>query len=412
MSGRLSAALAWGMWVITLTVLVPTVPAVNVGDGPLAFSLLGALVLLAYATVGALIASRHPRNAIGWLLAGSALLSAIGDLAIEYGVYALLTQLGALPGAAWMAALGGCVRSVGFFLILTYLLLLFPTGHLPSPRWRPLAWITPIAITLFCVANLLTGDLSTSDTRLTNITNPLGVLPAQSAAAGLLNVVGILLIFACAIGCCASVVVRFRRAVGLERQQLKWLVYAALWAALAFFAAWVGVFINNPVLMSAVTFDLCLLGIPVAMGIAILRHRLFDIDLIINRTLVYGSLTAILAAVYFGCVLGAQAVVKTLTGQTRPNPLVIVLSTLLIAALFAPLRRRLQAGIDRRFYRRKYDAAKTLAGFSATLRSQVDLTELQEHLLAVTQETMQPAQVSLWLRPLSAGKDANRDRRV
>jgi hypothetical protein len=173
-----------------------------------------------------------------------------------------------------------------------------------------------------------------------------------------------------------------------------------VWAALLFFAAWIGVFINNARLASAITFDLCLLGIPVAVAIAILRHGLFDIDVIINRTLVYGSLTAILAAVYFAVVIVFQALAQVLTGQRSLPPPAIVASTLLIAALFQPFRARLQRFIDRRFYRRRYDASKTLAAFGQTLRGEVDLdlSRLNEHLLSTVEETMQPAHVSLWLR--------------
>jgi len=398
MSRRVATRLAWSLWAISFAVLVLEVPSVNAGNNFIE-DLLGSLVLLAYATAGALIASRQPRNAIGWILIASALLSAFGDLALEYGVYGLLTRPGSVPAAAWATAIGGGLRTVGFSLILTFLLLLFPTGRLPSPRWRPFAWVTVFAMVLFLASNMLTGDLSSADTRLTSVTNPLAIVPTGSALENLLNGAGLLLILACAIGCCASVVVRFRRARGIERQQLKWLVYAALWAALAFFAAWVGVFINNPILASAVTFDLCLLGIPIAVGIAILRHGLFDIDVIINRTLVYGSLTVLLAAVYFACIIGAQVIVQALTGQTNLPPVVIVASTLLIAALFNPLRHRIQSTIDRRFYRRKYDAQKTLARFGATLRQEVDLHDLQRHLVAVVEETMQPAHISLWLRP-------------
>ena len=397
MSRRAAARLAWSLWAISFAVLVLEVPPVNVGDD-FASNLFGSLVLLAYATAGALIASRQPRNGIGWLLIASALLSAFGDLALEYAVYGLLTQPGSVPAAAWAAVIGGGMRSIGFSLILTFLLLLFPTGHLPSPRWRLFAWITVFAMVLFVAANMLAGDLSSADTRLTSVANPLDIVPTGSALDNLLNGLGLLLILGCAIGCCASVVVRFRRARGIERQQLKWLAYAAVWAALAFFAAWVGVFINNPILASALTFDLCLLGIPVAVGIAILRHGLFDIDVLINRTLVYGSLTALLAAVYFAVVIGLQTLTTALTQQTKPQPAIIVLSTVLIAALVTPLRRRIQRTIDQRFYRRKYDAAKTLQAFGATLRSQVDLAGLNEQLLAVVQETMQPAHVSLWLR--------------
>jgi hypothetical protein len=398
MSRQTVTWIAWSLWAIAFVLLVLDTPPVNVGDD-LTTDLLGSIVLLAYATTGALIVSRQPRNTIGWLLTASALLSAVADLALEYGVYGLLTRPGSVPGAVWATVTGGALRSIGFFLILTFLLLLFPTGHLPSPRWRAFAWITGVAIALFCAANLLTGDLSNDDTRLTGMPNPFGVISTGSVADNLMNLLSILLIFGCVVGCCASVVVRFRRARGIERQQLKWLVYAALWAALAFLAAWVGVFINNPILASAVTFDLCLLAIPVGVGIAILRHGLFDIDVIINRTLVYGSLTALLAGMYFACVIAAQVVMQRLTGQSNTPPVVLVASTLLIAALFNPLRHRTQSGIDRRFYRRKYDAEKTLAAFNAMLQSEIDVEQLHEQLLSVVQEIIQPAHVSLLLRP-------------
>ena len=396
MNRRTATRLAWSLWAVSFILLALDVPSVNVGDD-FTSGLLGSAVLLAYATAGALIASRQPLNAIGWLLSASALLTAVADLALEYGVYGLLTRPGSVPAAVWATVVGGTLRSIGFFMILTFLLLLFPTGHLPSPRWRAFAWITALTIALFCAANLLSSDLSSDDTRLTSFPNPLDVIPNGSIAGNLMSLGSILLIFGCVVGCCASVVVRFRRARGIERQQLKWLVYAALWAALAFLAAWVGVFINNPILASAVTFDLCLLAIPVGVGIAILRHGLFDIDLIINRTLVYGLLTALLAGLYVAGVIAAQAVVRGFTGQMNTPPVVIVASTLLVAALFTPLRRRIQSGIDRRFYRRKYDAEKALATFSTALRSETDLPRLTEHLVSVVTETMQPAHISLWL---------------
>ncbi|HEU5440237.1 MAG TPA: hypothetical protein VFU88_13185 [Ktedonobacterales bacterium] len=401
MRARLARWLAWCMWVVTLAMIVVSVlfESVNVGADPLAINLLGALVLLAYATVGVLIASRQPRNSIGWLLLGSATLSTLGDLGIEYGVYGLVTHPGVLPVAALVAAIGEGLRTVGFSLILTFLLLLFPTGRLPSPRWKPLGTVTLVAIILFGADNLLSSDLSSADTRLASVVNPLAVLPAASVAGGLLTLVSLLLIFGCALACCASVVVRFRRARGIERQQLKWLAYAAIWAAIAFAAAWIGVFINNSFLASAITFDLCMVGIPIAVGIAILRHRLYDIDVIINRTLVYGTLTLLLAAVYFASVIGMQQLARVVTSQQASNnPLVIVLSTLLIAALFQPLRRRVQRTIDHNFYRSRYDAAKTLELFAASLRSEIELTELREHLLAAVDSTMRPAHVSLWLR--------------
>jgi hypothetical protein len=402
MSRRAAVWLAWSLWAITLAMTVPTLlfESVNVGADPLAINLLGALVPLAYATVGALIASRRPRNPIGWLLAGATLLSAFGDLAINYAVYALVTRPGALPGGAWLGAIGGGARTLGFFPNLTFLVLLFPTGRLPSPRWRPLAGVSLLAVLLFGASNLLESTLADINGQLATVANPLGVLTPESLADNLLGGVSFPLIFGCIIGCCASVVVRFRRARGVERQQLKWLVYAALWAAVAFFGVIVGVFTNNPILASSATFYLLLAGIPVAVGIAILRHRLFDIDLLINRTLVYGSLTVILGGLYFASVVGAQTLVGVLTGNAgAQQPAIIVVTTLIIAALFQPLRRRIQRFIDRRFYRTKYDAARALSRFAETLRSEVELGQLAEHLQAVVEETMQPAHVSLWLSP-------------
>jgi hypothetical protein len=227
------------------------------------------------------------------------------------------------------------------------------------------------------------------------VANPFGALPA--ATADLLQSVSAVLLFACVIGCCASVVARFRRAGGIERQQLKWLI----WAGLALAIPVAGVLADVAVLQSTAVWNLCLAAIPIAVGIAILRYRLFDIDLIINRTLVYGSLTALLAALYFVGVVGTQALVNVLTGQAqRESPAVIVVTTLVIAALFQPLRRSIQRFIDRRFYRTKYDAARALANFGATLRSEVELEALHEHLVAAVEETMQPERVSLWLSPM------------
>ncbi len=401
MSRRLAAWLAWSIWTITLAMTIPTLlfESENVGKSPLAINLLGSLVFLAYATVGALVGSIRPRNPLGWILATSALFTVFGGLALEYAVYGLLTQPGSLPAAAWVAPFGEVARTIGFFPILTFLVLLFPTGRLPSPRWRPLAWLTLFTIALFSVTNLLEHTLANADLRLTSVANPLGVIPPSSVVDDILSSLGFLLIFICIIGCCASVVVRFRRAEGVERQQLKWLVYAALWAAIAFFVAIVGVFTNNPILASSATFDLCLLGVPIAVGIAILRYRLFDIDLIINRTLVYGSLTVILASLYFGVVVGAQTLIAAFTRNAEnQRPVIIVVTTLVIAALFQPLRRSIQGFIDHRFYRRKYDAERTLSRFGETLRSEVELEALHTHLLAAVEDTMQPARLSLWLR--------------
>jgi MFS family permease len=202
-----------------------------------------------------------------------------------------------------------------------------------------------------------------------------------------------------------SIVLRWRRARDNERQQLKWLAYicaiSAVTGLLAFGSGLLPISPYTGVLIGTVSIAGLTLGIPIAIGIAMLRHQLYDIDVIINRTLVYGSLTVSLALIYFGLVIAFQALVQGITGQVSLPPLAIVASTLAIAALFQPLRKRIQAIIDRRFYRRKYDAARILEAFSASLRHEVDLNQLNEQLVAIVQETMQPAHVSLWLRASS-----------
>ncbi|HEV8193098.1 MAG TPA: hypothetical protein VGP82_16675 [Ktedonobacterales bacterium] len=369
--------LVWSIWTIPLAMIVPTLlfELENVGADPLASNLLGALAFLAYITVGA------------------ALLSAFGNLALDYAVYSLLTQPDAVPGAAWLGALGGAARAVGYVMIGTLLLLHFPTGQRPAPRWRLLAGIALALVVLFSLSILLGNNLSAADKRLASVANPLGVLPASTA--DLLQSVSAALLFACVIGCCASVGVRFRRARGIERQQLKWLI----WAGLALAVPVVGVIADVPVLQSTAIWNPCLAAIPVAVGIAILRYRLLDIDLILNRTLVYGSLTALLAGLYSVGVVGTQALVNALTGQAKQeSPAVVVVTTLVIAALFQPLRRHLQTFIDRRFYRTKYGAARALSRFAETLRGEVELDQLTQYLRAVVEEAIQPAEVLLWLR--------------
>jgi hypothetical protein len=192
-------------------------------------------------------------------------------------------------------------------------------------------------------------------------------------------------------------VVRFRRSQGVERQQMKWFVYAAALLVL------LPVGYSLPEIVGSVLFVVVLIALPTAIGIAVLRYRLYDIDVVINRALVYGPLTATLALVYVGSVVGLQAVLRVLSGQE--STLAVVASTLAIAALFNPLRGRVQAFVDRRFYRRKYDAAKTLAAFNARLREETDLETLTDDLAGVVRETMQPAHVSLWLRPDTASRE-------
>jgi len=295
---------------------------------------------------------------------------------------------------AWLAAwFGGPI----IFAMLAYILLLFPDGRLLSRRWRPVVWLNLVAILLLFAGNVQPGTMENLD--LLKVANPFGVAGANGLL-DKLSTIGIILVLAATIAGTNSLVLRWRRSRGDERQQIKWFVFAG-----AIFCA---VFAVTPVLWSLppspetnwiwpTLFLMGLSTIPIAVGFAVLKYRLYDIDLIINRALVYGPLTVLLAATYAGGVLGLQSVLRGLTGQE--STLAVVASTLAIAVLFNPLRQRVQAFVDRRFYRRKYDAAKTLEAFSAKLREETDLDALSNDLVGVARGTMQPAHVSLWLRP-------------
>jgi hypothetical protein len=286
-------------------------------------------------------------------------------------------------------------------LALIYLPLLFPDGRLPSRRWLPIAVFAGIATLGFVLPRALADTLPVNEAPRYRIDNPIGIEglgPVEN-----LPILGMLLngvLIVAFAGAAASVVVRLRRSRGVERQQMKWFAYVTVVLVGGSILAgtigdatgvrWLGEF-------SFVLSLVGLVGLPIAMGIAILRHRLYDIDVLINRTLVYGSLTATLVAVYLGGVTVLQGVLRALTGQE--SALAVVASTLVIAALFSPFRRRIQRITDRRFYRSKYDAAKTLEAFSAKLRDETDLGTLNSELVGVVRKTMRPAHVSLWLRP-------------
>ena len=393
MSGRAAGRTAWGLWASTVLAVVPALflASLNEPSSSLQTTALISLVILAFSTVGALVGSRRPGNPIGWLFCSGAFVWILGELALEYGVYALITAPGALPVGDWVAWFGAWARGMGWFLLILFLLPLFPNGRLPSPRWRPLLWGTVGFVVLFTVVSWLSSK--SVDFRLASVRNPLGL---ELEAVDLLGEAMYLTLPLLLVPSGAAALVRFRRSRGDERQQLKWFAYAvALMVVL--FTLWISLALAGFVPSSALIWTVPLLGLPMAVGVAILRYRLYDIDLIINRTLVYGSLTALLAAAYLGGVVVLQGTFRALTGQE--SQLAIVASTLLIAALFVPLRRRVQSFIDRRFYREKYDATRTLEGFSTRLREKTDLDNLGAELLGVVRETVQPAHASLWLRP-------------
>ena len=359
----------------------------------------GSLVLLvgftAFMVVGALIVAHRPSNAIGWIFTAIGLLAATGLPAGEYTTYVYWTRSGSLPAAilvAW-AMLGGAWY-LTMALALVFTPLLFPTGRLLSPRWRPVAWLAGAATAAFTVLATLQPNLARAPGRV--IANPIGVaavgnLEESRVGVALLSLMGVLML----VGF-GALVVRFRRSRGDERQQLKWITYAGGLLPLAVLAYLL------PEVVGTVVFAVPLVFLPVAVGIAILRYRLYDIDRLINRTLVYGLLTALLAGVYAAVVLVLGQVFGGV-GEDPPS-WAVAGATLAVAALFQPARRRIQAVVDRRFNRRKYDAANMVEAFSAHLRNEVDLDALSAELLALVNQTMQPTTASLWLRP-SASRD-------
>jgi hypothetical protein len=348
------------------------------------------VTLLTFSVVGAIIASRQPRNAIGWIFCSVGLVVGMTSLTGGYAEYRIAggSALGNLAEtAAWV--------STWTWILLVYVptsfgLLLFPDGRLPSSRWRPVAWCAVLGIIGF-VAGLALEPGPLED--YPQITNPYGV----DSPILLVGLAAALLGAASMVASAVSLVIRMRHAGSEQRQQIKWLAYAGVVIVGAIFVGGVIAIWNTDVSIAIIAFGL--LGFPVFTGIAIVRHRLYDIDVVINRTLVYGSLTLMLALVYFGGVATFQTLFRALTGQERLPQLAVVASTLAIAALFDPLRRRIQSFIDRRFYRKKYDAAKTLETFSSKLRDETDLDALSDDLISVVEETIQPEHASLWLRP-------------
>ena len=339
-----------------------------------------------FLVVGCVLVARRPDNRIGWIFTAVGLLTMAAILAEGYTTFAYVTHPGPLPGrlvAAWVFT--WIWLPIGM-LTVVFPLLLFPTGRSLSPGWRPVSWLAVGGTVAWTVVGALNPSL---DVVTGTIPNPIGVAGANPNAGLVGAVLNGLLLFLLAAAI-VSMAVRFRRSRGVERQQLKWFAYAGAMVVLAILSTNVVPGLGNlPWVM--------VVALPVAVGIAILRYRLYDLDRLINRTLVYGLLTALLAGVYAGVVL----VLGQLFGGVAGNPpsWAVAGATLAVAALFQPARRRIQAVVDRRFNRRKYDAARTVEAFSVRLRDEVDLDALSTELLAVVDQTIQPTAVSLWLRP-------------
>jgi hypothetical protein len=354
------------------------------------------LPFLAFPVVGALIASNRPRNPIGWICLTAGLfwmLIVLGDSIPGSGPYQV--TISALTQWTWVPPVG---------LLGIYMILLFTDGKLPSRRWRPLVWFSgAVMVSVSVAVTIAPGQLQDHP----RVRNPFGLEGYPMVVQVLTGTIVLLPI--CILASAASLFVRYRHSGGEVRQQIKWVAFAASLVGVVYLSAMViGLFFtpeaiwgsaDAPLLVDILlnTVLMSYAGVPVAVGFAVLRYRLYDIDILINRTLVYGTLTATLALIYVGCVVVMQYAFRVLTGQE--TQLAIVASTLVIAAMFGPLRRRVQAFVDRRFFRKKYDAQETLETFSSRLRDETDLEQLNVGLLTMVRETLQPAQVSLWLRP-------------
>jgi hypothetical protein len=390
---RPAPRLAWGLWLLVVLVQGLLVTFLVANGALSAREWIGSqatwLPFLAFATVGAMILARRPGNRIGWLcwaigfaftlsnLSSNQLWKVLTDDQSWSTAWALAAQLGTL---AWLGTLLG---------LLPFLILLFPTGRLPSRRWRPVAWTLGLVVSLYLTARLLTpGPVSPPP-------NPLGLESAEGFLELVQTIAGITTPFL-ALAVVGSLVLRFRRSRGDERQQLKWLTYVVAVDVVMLPAFGRAAEEWAPLLGEVVIFPVAMSMIPIAIGVAVLKYRLYDIDRVINRTLVYGLLTALLGAVYAATVL---VLGQVFGGVGRDPPSWAVAgATLAVAALFRPARHRIQAVVDRRFNRRKYDAAKTVEGFTARLRDEVDLDSLSAELLTVVEQTMQPSMASLWLR--------------
>jgi hypothetical protein len=398
---RSASWLAWGLWLLVVLVWGLVIGFLLANDGLTTRELAVAVALwvpfLTFATVGAVILARRPGNRIGWLCWAIGFTFTV-SLWGSKQVWVVLADQGRSSAWALLPQLG-IMAFLGTLLgLLPFLVLLFPTGQLLSRRWRPVAWALGLVLGLYLTAGLLTPGqipLGLPD----NPDNPLGV----EAAEGLLRLIQTMAGVAApvlALAALASVVVRFRSARGEERQQLKWFTFVVaaelvllpgLGSVAEQVAPEVGVLVVFPASISL---------IPLAIGLAVLRYRLYDIDRIINRTLVYGLLTVLLGATYTVSVFGLGQLLSPATGESA---LAVAASTLVVAALFQPARRRVQAAVDRRFNRRRYNAATSIQAFSSRLREQVDLDTLSTELLAVVDQTMEPTRVSLWLRPSPHG---------
>jgi hypothetical protein len=390
---RLAGGAAWAIWALALTIYILAIYLLSRATG----SRFGNLTLVSafqvFPLVGAIIASLRPHNRIGWIFLAIGLGTATTSFSAGYLDYAgsihaegaLTTQvIGVLGNIVWPLNIG----------LGSILLFLFPDGHLPSRRWRFVFWLDLAAISASSLSSaVLPGPVNNGGPA---VMNPIGI----SGAADLLNAIfgiGSSLFALLSLVSVISVIVRYVRTQDEQRQRIKWFVFGAALMFVIIILTFTFIDQNSP--FANVGFALGIVMLPIGAGVGVLKYRLYDVDVLINRALVYAVLTAILVVIYAVGVIGVQNLVSGFTRNADDKqPLLIVATTLVVAALFQPLRRRIQYFIDRSFYRTKYDAARTLSEFGTTLRNEVELSALTEHLVGTIDDTMRPVHVSLWLR--------------
>ena len=389
----------WTLWIAALATslfaLVEALPAGLANDALVGVSM---LLVLSTVTVGAVLVTRLPRHMVGWLLFAGGAAYAASNGAAAVADYGLNVNPGTLPGAVWAAVLAQAIGAGWLGLLGGFVPLFFPTGRLPSPRWRIVLPIGAAAT----AGPVVTGFVSpfTAGTYPVGVTNPLAVGGSAGQVVAVLNGLWVAAGVVALVFVIASLVVRYQRASDIERLQLKWFAAVAIVAITALLV----VMVTSPFLVGPLSYVATigwvatLVGLallPVAIGIAVLRYRLYEIDRLISRTIAYGLLTLLLGGLFVAVILALQALVAPFTGS---NELAVAGSTLLVAALFQPLRRRIQRLVDRRFNRSRYDAERTVAALAARLRDEVDLDAVRADLLATVDATLEPASASLWLR--------------
>jgi hypothetical protein len=387
----------WALALVFMAIAILTTRSSGGNGGPL-FAIVGVLAILPAETVGTILVTRLPANRIGWLMLVGGLLFAASGGVSGLADFGLNVHPGSVPGAVWLAWLSGWIPLPFIVLVLVYLPLLFPTGRLPSRRWRPVALAGAVGVVVGSVGSAFTAF--TPGTYPPTVQNPLAVNGTISDLLSLAGTVVVIVIIAVVFLAMASLVVRYRRAVGVERQQLKWFAAVVALAGPALAIAFLTSGATSGIMadVSNAAWGIALLSLallPLAIGIAVLRYRLYEIDRLISRTIAYGALTLILGGLFVAVILVLQTLITPFTGS---NELAVAGSTLFVASTFQPLRRRVQRLVDRRFNRTRYDAERTVAAFASRLRDEVDLEHLQAEILATVSQAVEPSSVSLWLR--------------